>query len=140
VAVRVTGEQRAAIVGSPAYFDSHPRPKKPRELTEQPCIRYRMGRGGPIYRWEFEKRGKPVTVSVSGPLILDDVELTIREAADGLGPAFALEEHVAHRISSGELVRVLEDWCPPFDGFFLYYPSRRQQPPALQALVDAIRV
>jgi DNA-binding transcriptional LysR family regulator len=99
-----------------------------------------MGAGGPVYRWEFEKRGKPVTVSVSGPLVVNDVELTLRAALDGVGLAFALEEHVAERIARGELVRVLEDWCPPFDGFFLYYPSRRQQPAALQALVDALRV
>jgi DNA-binding transcriptional LysR family regulator len=140
VAVRVTGPQRAAIVGSPAYFESHPRPKTPRDLTAHRCVRYRMGADGPVYRWEFEKRGKPVTVSVSGPLILNDVDLTIRAALEGIGLAFALEEHVADRLARGELVRVLEDWCPPFDGFFLYYPSRRHQPRALQALVDALRV
>ena len=140
VAVKVSGEQRAAIVAAPSYFDSRPKPKAPRDLTAHRCIRYRMGAGGPVYRWEFEKRGKPVTVSVSGPLVVNDVELTLRAALDGVGLAFALEEHVAERIARGELVRVLEDWCPPFDGFFLYYPSRRQQPAALQALVDALRV
>jgi len=140
VAVKVSGEQRAAIVAAPSYFDSRPKPKTPRDLTAHRCIRYRMGAGGPVYRWEFEKRGKPVTVSVSGPLVFNDVELTLRAALDGVGLAFALEEHVAERIARGELVRVLEDWCPPFDGFFLYYPSRRQQPAALQALVDALRV
>lgn len=140
VAVRVTGEQRAAIVGAPEYFEVRPKPKTPRDLTGHLCIRYRMGTEGPVYRWEFEKRSKPVTVSVSGPLILSDVELTIRAALDGIGLAFALEEHVAEHIAHGRLVRVLEDWCPPFDGFFLYYPSRRHQPPALQALVDALRV
>lgn len=140
VAVKVTGEQRAAIVASPAYFESHPKPKTPRDLTSHRCIRYRMGADGPVYRWEFEKRGKPVTVSVSGPLIVTDAELTLRAALDGVGLTFALEEHVAERIARGELVRVLEDWCPPFDGFFLYYPSRRHQPRALQALVDALRV
>ncbi len=87
-----------------------------------------MGADGPVYRWEFEKRGKPVTVSVSGPVIVNDVELMIRAALDGVGLAFALEEHVAEHIARGDLVRVLEDWCPPFAGFFLYYPSRRHQP------------
>ena len=140
VAVKVSGEQCAAIVAAPSYFDSRPKPKTPGDLTAHRCIRYRMGAGGPVYRWEFEKRGKPVTVSVSGPLVFNDVELTLRAALDGVGLAFALEEHVAERIARGELVRVLEDWCPPFDGFFLYYPSRRQQPAALQALVDALRV
>jgi DNA-binding transcriptional LysR family regulator len=140
VAVKVTGEQRAAIVAAPRYFDSHPKPKTPRDLTAHVCIRYRMGAEGPVYRWEFEKRGKPVTVSVSGPLIVNDVELTLRAALDGVGLTFALEEHVSERMARGELVRVLEDWCPPFDGFFLYYPSRRHQRAALQALVDALRV
>ena len=140
VAVKVSEAQRAAIVGAPSYFESHPRPKTPRDLTAHHCIRYRMGAGGPVYRWEFEKRGKPVTVSISGPLIFNDVELTLRAASDGMGLAFALEEQVAERIARGELLRVLEDWCPPFDGFFLYYPSRRQQPAALRALVDALRV
>jgi DNA-binding transcriptional LysR family regulator len=140
VAVKVSAEQRAAIVAAPSYFDSHPKPKTPRDLTAHRCIRYRMGTGGPVYRWEFEKRGKPVTVSVSGPLIVNDVEVTLRAALDGLGLAFLFEEHAAEHIARRKLVRVLEDWCPPFDGFFLYYPSRRQQPAALQALVDALRI
>jgi DNA-binding transcriptional LysR family regulator len=140
VAVKVSADQRAAIVAAPSYFDSHPKPKTPRDLTAHRCIRYRMGAGGPVYRWEFEKRGKPVTVSVSGPLIVNDVELTLRAALDGLGLAFLFEEHAADHIARGELVRVLDDWCAPFEGFFLYYPSRRQQPAALQALVNALRV
>jgi len=139
VAVRVSGEQRAAIVAAPSYFDLHPKPRTPRDLTAHRCINYRMGAGG-VYRWEFEKRGKPVTVSVSGPLIVDDVELVVRAALDGLGLAFLFEEPAGQHIARGKLVRVLEDWCPPFAGFFLYYPSRRQQPAALQALVDALRV
>jgi DNA-binding transcriptional LysR family regulator len=140
VAVRVTGRQRAAIVAAPAYFDSHPKPTTPRELTEHRCLRYRMGASGPVYRWEFEKRGKPVTVSVSGPLIVDDAEFLIRAALDGVGLAFLLEDYVAEHIARGALVRVLDDWCPPFDGYFLYYPSRRHQPRALQALVDTLRL
>jgi DNA-binding transcriptional LysR family regulator len=140
VAVKVSREQRAAIVAAPSYFDSRPKPKTPRDLAAHHCIRYRMGAGGPIYRWEFERRGKPVTVSVSGPLIINDVGLTLRAALDGIGLAFLLEEHAAGYIARGDLVRVLEDWCPPFEGYFLYYPSRRHQPAALQALVDALRV
>jgi DNA-binding transcriptional LysR family regulator len=140
VAVRVTGGQRAAIVAAPEYFDSHPKPKAPRDLTAHRCIRYRMGASGSVYRWEFEKRGKPVTVSVSGPLILNDVDLMLRAALDGVGLAFLLEDQVTDYLASGELVRVLEDWCPPFDGYFLYYPSRRHQSAALQALVEALRV
>jgi DNA-binding transcriptional LysR family regulator len=140
VAVKVTGKQRAAIVAAPAYFESHPKPRTPRDLTAHRCIRYRMGPDGPVYRWEFEKRGKPVTVSVSGPVIVNDAEFMIRAALDGVGLVFSLEPYVADHIARGRLVRVLEDWCPPFEGYFLYYPSRRHQPPALQALVDALRV
>jgi len=140
VAVKVTGQQRAAIVAAPSYFDSHPKPKTPRDLTTHRCLRYRMGPHGPVYRWEFEKRGKPVTVAVSGPLVVNDAEFMFRAALDGVGLAYALEGYVAEDIARGTLVRVLEDWCPPFDGYFLYYPSRRHQPPALQALVDALRL
>ena len=140
VAVKVTGEQRAAIVAPPAYFASHPEPKTPRDLTAHRCVSHRLGARGPVYRWEFEKRGKPVTVSVSGPLVFTDPTFTLRAALDGLGLAYVFEEDVADYLARGELVRVLEDWCPPFEGYFLYYPSRRHQPPALQALVDALRV
>jgi DNA-binding transcriptional LysR family regulator len=140
VAVKVTHEQRAAVVAAPAYFESHPKPKTPRDLTAHRCLRYRMGPDGPVYRWEFEKRGKPLTVSVSGPLIVNDAEFMIRAAVDGVGLAYSLEQYAAEHIERGRLVRVLEDWCPPFDGYFLYYPSRRHQPRALQALVDALRV
>jgi len=140
VAVKVTGEQRAAVVAAPSYFDSHPKPKTPRDLVAHRCLRYRMGVQGPVYRWEFEKRGKPVTVSVSGPLTVNDAGIMIRAALDGVGLAYALEDYVTEHIARGKLVRVLEDWCPPFDGYFLYYPGRRHQPPALRALVDALRV
>ena len=139
VAVKVTGPQRAAVVAAPAYFEAHPKPRTPRDLTAHRCLCYRMGTGGPVYRWEFEKRSRPMTVSVSGPLIVTDVEFMIRAALDGLGLAYTLEDSVAGHVARRELVRVLEDWCPPFDGYFLYYPSRRHQPPALQALVDLLR-
>jgi DNA-binding transcriptional LysR family regulator len=140
VAVKVTGEQRAAIVAAPAYFDSHPKPRAPRDLTGHRCISHRLGAGAPVYRWEFEKRGKPVVVSVSGPLVFTDPTFTLRAALDGLGLAYVFEGDVADHLARGELVRVLGDWCPPFEGYFLYYPSRRHQPPALQALVEALRV
>lgn len=140
VAVRVTGRQGAAIVAAPMYFDSHPEPRTPRDLTAHRCIGYRMGASGPVYRWEFEKRGKPVTVSGSEPLIFTDPSFVLRAALDGLGLAFLFEEHVAEHLARGTLVRVLEDWCPPFEGYFLYYPSRRHQPPALQALINSFRV
>ena len=139
-AMRVTREQRAAVVAAPSYFDVHSKPKRPSEITAHRCVLYRMGPDGPIYRWEFEKRGKPMSVSASGPVIVSDAQFMIRAALDGVGLAYILEDYVAEHIARGELVRVLEDWCPPFDGYFLYYPSRRHQSPALQALVAALRV
>jgi len=140
VAVRVTAPQRAAIVGAPSYFARHPRPATPRELTAHRCITYRMG-GGTVYdRWEFEKKGKELDVAVSGPLVIDDVELILRATLDGIGVSFQLEDRVAPLVAGKRLVRVLEDWCAPFEGFYLYYPGRRHQPPALRALVAALRV
>ncbi len=139
VAVRVSGDQRAAIVGSPEYFSSHPKPTSPRQLTSHRCINMRQGSSG-VYRWEFDKGKTSLAVSVSGPLIVDDVQALIRAAIDGAGMAFTFETHVAAHLASGALVRVLEDWCPPFPGYFLYYPSRRQQPAALSALIETLRL
>jgi DNA-binding transcriptional LysR family regulator len=139
-AVRVTREQRAAVVAAPGYFATHPRPKTPRDIAAHRCLQYRMGTDGPVYRWEFEKRGKAVTVATTGPVTVSDAQFMIRAALDGVGLAYALEDYVSDHIARGKLVRVMEDWCPPFDGYFLYYPSRRHQPPALQALVDALRI
>ena len=139
VAVRVSADQRAAIVGAPTYFAAHPRPKSPRDLTAHNCLNFRHGSAG-VYHWEFEKGRKSVTVAVKGPIIVDDVDVMVRAAVDGAGLAFALKEHVAAEVASGALVRVLEDWCSPFTGYFLYYPSRRQQPPALSALIDTFRL
>jgi DNA-binding transcriptional LysR family regulator len=139
VAVKVGARQRAAIVATPAYFDSHPKPKMPEDLTAHRCIGHRLGAGGAVYRWEFEKRGKPVLVSLAWRVIFTDPAFTLRAALDGVGLAYMFEERVAEHLARRELVRVLEDWCPPFDGYFLYYPSRRNQPPALQALVETLR-
>lgn len=139
IAVRVSKDQRAAIVGAPEYFKSHHKPKTPHDLLKHRCINFRHGASG-LYRWEFDKGKKSLSVAVSGPLIVDDVEILIRAAMDGVGLAFVSDERVAAELASGKLVRVLEDWCQPFPGFFLYYPSRRQQPPALSALINAIRL
>jgi DNA-binding transcriptional LysR family regulator len=98
-----------------------------------------MGSAGP-YRWEFDQGTESLTVDVHGALVVDDMDVTIRAAMDGIGLAFSLEEYVAPHLASGALVRVLEDWCSPFAGFFLYYPSRRQQPAAWSALIDTLRL
>ena len=138
IAVRVSRDQRPAIVGSPAYFASHPKPRSPRDLTRHRCINFRHGSAG-IYRWEFEKGRKSLSVAVNGPLIVDDVDLVIAAAVDGVGLAYMSEERGAEQLASGALVKVLEDWCQPFPGFFLYYPNRRNQPAALVALIETLR-
>jgi len=139
VAVRVSPDHRLAVVGSPDYFSRHPKPSSPHDLPNHRCINLRGGSAGP-YRWEFEKGSETLAVDVSGPLVVDDADLMIRAAIDGLGLTFSFEEYVAPQIASGTLVRVLEDWCPPFAGYFLYYPSRRQQPAALSALIETLRL
>lgn len=98
-----------------------------------------MGSAGP-YRWEFDRGSESLTVDVHGPRVLDDMDLAIRAAMDGIGLAFSLEGYVAPHIASGALVRVFDVWCSPFAGFFLYYASRRQQPAALSALIDTLRL
>jgi DNA-binding transcriptional LysR family regulator len=138
IAVRVSADQRAAIVGSPAYFAAHPKPKSPRELTNHRGLNFRHG-GGETYRWEFDNGKQSLAVAVDGPLVVDDVQLLIRAAIDGVGLAFLMEQHAAPYLADGRLIRVLEDWCEPFAGYFLYYPSRRQQPAALSALVETLR-
>ncbi len=139
VAVRVSRDQRLAVVASPEYFASHPKPNSPHDLPNHECINLRGGSPRP-YQWEFEKGGETLVVDVNGPLIVDDADLMIRAAVDGLGLTFSFEEYVEPQIANGALVRVLEDWCSPFPGYFLYYPSRRQQSPALSALIDTLRL
>jgi DNA-binding transcriptional LysR family regulator len=139
IAVRVSADHQPVIVGSPAYFQSHSRPRSPRDLLQHQCINFRHGSAG-LYRWEFEKGKKSLSVAVTGPLIVDDVILVLRAALDGVGLAFLAEHQVESQLESGALVRVLQSWCQPYPGFFLYYPSRRQQPPALAALINVLRI
>jgi DNA-binding transcriptional LysR family regulator len=139
IAVRVSPDQRPAIVGSPSYFESHAKPRSPRDLIRHRCINFRHGSAG-VYRWELEKARKSLSVAVNGPLIVDDLELVISAAVDGIGLAYMSEEHGAEQLASGALVKVLEDWCQPYPGFFLYYPSRRNQPAALAALINTLRI
>ena len=139
IAVRVSPDHRAAIVGSPDYFQSYSKPRSPRDLLKHRCINFRHGDAG-LYRWEFEKGKKCLSVAVSGPLTVDDENLLTQAALDGVGLAFISDERVVPHLESGALVRVLESWCQPFPGFFLYYPSRRQQPAALSALIETLRM
>jgi DNA-binding transcriptional LysR family regulator len=136
--IRVSADRRPAIVGSPGYFAAHPKPQSPRDLTKHRCINYRHGSAG-VYRWELDKGRESLTVAVDGPLIVDEVELIVRAALDNVGLAFMAEETAAPHLARGALVRVLEDWCPPYPGFFLYHPSRRQLPASLGALIETLR-
>ena len=138
IAVRVTQKMRLAVVGSPGYFASRSIPRKPKDVNDHRCISLRVA-GGP-YRWEFEQGRKKVTIGVNGPLIVDDTNLVIRAALAGAGLGLAYEEQVAEHVAKRRLIRVLEDWLPPFPGFFMYYPSRQHQPAALSALVQALRL
>lgn len=137
IAVPVTREMRLAVVGSPAYFQSNPIPRRPQDLKDHSCIGFRFSNS--LYRWEFEKGRKALTVSPQGPASFDDPDLVIQAVLDGVGIGTAMEDTLAEMIAKGRLIQVLRDWCPSFPGYFLYYPSRRNQPAALAALIAALR-
>jgi DNA-binding transcriptional LysR family regulator len=138
IAVPLGPEQRFAVVGTPAYFAAHGRPRTPEDLKAHRCIRSRLPSGA-IYRWEFERHGESFAIDGDGPLILDEPNLMLEAAHAGLGLAYLTEWNVAADLASGRLERVLEDWTPPFPGLCLYYPGRRHLPAGLRALVDLIR-
>jgi DNA-binding transcriptional LysR family regulator len=137
IAVRVSKDMRLAVVGSPEYFQSNKIPRTPRDLKDHACIGFRFSSG--IYRWEFEKGRKAMTVNPQGPVTFDDPDLVIAAVLNGVGIGTSMEEPLAATIAEGKLVQVLRDWCPAFPGYFLYYPSRRNQPAALAALIQALR-
>ena len=139
IAVPIGPEVRMAAVGAPSYFATHPVPKTPQDLTAHNCINIRLPTRGGVYAWEFEKRGREVKVRVEGQLLFNNIALRLDAALSGLGLAYLPEDQVQMDITSGRLVRVLADWCPPFAGYHLYYPSRRQPTPAFGLVVDALR-
>ncbi|KQZ40339.1 LysR family transcriptional regulator [Ensifer sp. Root558] len=139
IAVPIGPRQRTAIVATPSFFERHARPTAPEHLKALSCIGLRFG-SGRLYAWEFERGGVEVQVEVTGALIVDDQDTMVDAALLGAGIAFAFEDQVRALIDEGKLVRVLEDWCPYYGGFYLYYPSRRQMPAALRAFVDFARV
>ena len=138
IAVRVTREMRLAVVGSPQYFKTHPAPRKPQDLKDHACIGFRFSKA--LYRWEFEKGRRALTVSPQGPASFDDPELVIQAVLNGVGIGTSVEETLTDHITKGKLIQVLKDWCPSFPGYFLYYPSRRNQPAALAALIETLRL
>jgi DNA-binding transcriptional LysR family regulator len=139
VAVRVGPDMRMAVVGAPAYFAKRKKPRTPQELTGHVCINLRLPTLGGVYAWEFEKGGRELKVRVEGQLVLNNLDLKVSAVLAGLGLAYVPADQAAQHIAEGRLVRVLDDWCPPFSGYHLYYPSRRQHTPAFALLVDALR-
>jgi DNA-binding transcriptional LysR family regulator len=139
IAVRIGPDLRMAVVGSPSYFAQRPRPKKPQDLTDHNCINIRLPTRGGIYAWEFEKRGHALKVRVDGQLVLNNLAMRMNAVRAGLGLAYMPEDLVKTDVAQGRLIRVLDDWCAPFSGYHLYYPSRRQPVQAFALLVDALR-
>jgi DNA-binding transcriptional LysR family regulator len=140
IAVRVGPDLRMAVVGAPSYFERHKKPRTPQDLTNHNCINLRLPtHGGSLYAWEFEKSGRELHVRVEGQLVFNGADALLKAALKGLGLAYLTEPHVQPFLTTGRLIRVLSDWCPPFSGYHLYYPSRRQRSPAFSLLLEALR-
>ena len=138
IAVRIGPDMRMAVVGTASYFKSRPEPKKPQELIDHNCITLRLPHGG-VYGWEFEKGGRELRVRVEGQLTYNTTAQMLNAAIAGLGLAYVPEGLTKPHLARGHLKRVLEDWCPPYSGYHLWYPSRRQSSAAFALLVDALR-
>jgi DNA-binding transcriptional LysR family regulator len=139
IAVPIGPDMRMAVAGAPSYFARRPRPETPQDLTAHSCINLRLPTHGGLYAWEFEKNRRELNVHVEGQLVFNTTALILDAAVAGFGLAYLPEEQLQAQLTSGRLVRVLADWCPPFSGYHLYYPSRRQPTPAFALLVEALR-
>jgi len=142
IAVRVGPDMRMAVVGAPSYFAKRSPPKKPHDLTDHNCINLRLPTYGGLYAWEFEKGNRELKVRVDGQLVFNGMAQMLNAALGGFGLAYVPEDLAQPHVAKGRLKRVLEDWCPPFSGYHLYYPyypSRRQSSAAFALLVDALR-
>ena len=139
IAVRIGPEMRMAVVAAPAYFARHPPPRTPHDLAAHQCINVRLPTYGGVFPWGLEKDGHEVKVRGEGQLVFNNLGLRLSSALDGLGVAYMPEDQIMDHVASGRLVRVLEDWCPYFPGYHLYYPSRRHTSPALSLLVSTLR-
>jgi len=140
IAVRVGPDLRTIVVGTPDYFARNPKPETPADLERHACIGYRLKSTGGLLPWEFERDGRQINIHTRGPLIADEVPLTLATVRAGVGLGFMMEHEVADDLASGRLVQVLDAWCPSYAGYHLYHPSRRQTPPALRALIDWLKV
>jgi DNA-binding transcriptional LysR family regulator len=139
IAVRIGPDLRMAVVGAPSYFRERPEPERPQDLIAHNCINLRLSTHGGLYAWEFEKGSRELKVRVEGQLTFNGSSQMLNAALGGFGLAFVLEDLAQPHIAKGRLKRVLEDWCQPYSGYHLYYPSRRQPTPAFALLVDALR-
>src|SRR5947199_1785966 len=139
IAIRIGPDMRMAVVGAPSYFAKRSLPKKPQDLTDHNCINLRLPTYGGLYAWEFEKGGRELRVRVEGQFVLNGTAAMLKAALGGLGLAYVPEDLVLPYLADGQLKRVLEDWCPPYSGYHLYYTSRRLSSPAFALLVDALR-
>ena len=139
IAVRIGPDMRMSVVGAPGYFARYPKPETPQDLTGHNCINLRLPTLGGIYAWEFEKGDRELRVRVDGQLVFNSTPMIMRAAVDGTGLAYLPEDRVRAHVEDGRLLRVLGDWCAPFPGYHLYYPSRRQLSPAFALLVEALR-
>jgi DNA-binding transcriptional LysR family regulator len=139
IAVRIGPDMRMAAVASPAYFATRSIPQTPHDLADHCCINLRFPTLGGLYAWEFEKGSRALNVRVEGQVVVNDIALAKAAALGGSGIAYLPEDYVGAQIEAGKLQRVLGDWCPPFPGYHIYFPSRRQQSPALAVIVDALR-
>ena len=139
IALRIAPDMQMAVVGAPSYFKGRPEPKKPQDLVLHNCINLRLPTHGSLYAWEFEKGNRELKVRVEGQLTCNGTAQSLNGALAGLGLAYVPEGMVEAHIAQGQLKRVLADWCPPFSGYHLYYPSRRQSSAAFALLVDALR-
>jgi DNA-binding transcriptional LysR family regulator len=139
IAVRIGPDMRMAVVGAPSYFRKRPEPKNPQDLIGHNCINLRLPTHGGLYAWEFEKGDRELKVRVEGQLVFNGTFQMLNAALSGFGLAYVPEDLVQPHLAKGRLKRVLEDWCPPYSGYHLYYPSRRQPSAAFALLVDALR-
>lgn len=139
IAVPVSGDLEMAVVASPAYLAARGVPETPDDLVAHACLQLRLRAQKAIYRWEFEKDGRVLSIAVPGNLILDDQEMIVASAINGAGLAYTTLDYARAVLDDGRLVRVLADWCPPFPGFFLYYPSRKHLAAALRAYIAFFR-
>src|SRR5580658_8921752 len=139
ITVRVMGPMKVAVVGAPSYFAQRRRPRTPDDLARHSCVQYRRAADGAVFDWPFERNGSSQKIAVNGRVMVNTPDLAVRAAVDGLGVTYTIEALAEPFLRSGQLVRVLEEWSPSFEGLFLYYPGHRQVPATLRALIDMIR-